>query len=303
MTYKLIPITTLLQPLYSLQPANSVYRDIKITDQQKDKIDINIIKNSDSKLSSDDIRKLRHRIDFLTDIYNIILKHLCIYKQKQNNLDLILDNIIDELNTNQMTHNYLKEFCLSNTNIHGPRNPNNDCIDPMFSKENLLIPINEILKDSFLGKVCIIKSEDNYNFNINIIGDDKFGGNFRGNFRGNIWKNVKDNNRFKLINLNKLLEENIKPIEKNTLLCIQINNKYICTEIKKNMQCNFCEKWVQDRIMFRNVINDLLYANNIDDIFNIIKLSSNLLPSVIFEQKEYHYFNTALEQFKLSKNL
>jgi hypothetical protein len=257
----------------------------------KEQIDINIIRDNDGndKLSDNDIHKLKHRLNFLRDIYNIILNQLCIHKQKPIIINDLIDDIITDLNKNQMTHNYLKEFCLSNTNIHGPRNQNNDCVDPMFSKENLLIPITEMVKDQFINKACTIKARGNYEFNFDISGGVNFG----------IDENIVATNevKYELINLNKLLNENIQSIEKNTLLCIQ--NTYIT----KKIPCNFCKNWVNDRNKFRNIINNFLYSKNIDNILDVIKSSSSLLPAVIFDQNEYHYFFTAIEQFKLSKNI
>lgn len=104
-------------------------------------VDITIEKKSSNSLLSDDnIKHLKTKLSELNQIYNIILKNLCI-KKTSSNYD-ILNNIKKELSK-------IEPLCLGSTAL-------GKC-DNMFNDDRLEKLINAMLNDRFLNKVCRYK--------------------------------------------------------------------------------------------------------------------------------------------------
>jgi hypothetical protein len=260
----------LVQPIpMFLKKSSFVKRD------SENDININIKKSPISKLTDENIKYLKDNIGRLTDIYNIILKHLCDGRNDANNI--IHGKILSDLD-----RDIENKFCIGNK-------VDSSCTNSLFNKTNLMNSIQKMKDDKFLKKACIYKTGDKYNIKI------KLGGTYDIN---------SNDDKFKLIDLNKIIYENTSTHNRNSVLCIQVNDKLKCANSEKKIQdreCKFCDIWTKERNLFRSVINDLVNANNMDNVLELIGESANLLPAVIMDQKQYHEFLSKIDEYKKAK--
>jgi hypothetical protein len=188
------------------------------------------------------------------------------------------------------------------------KNAMGQCITPMFEDAKLTSLINILDNHNFITKACLFKQSGRYKVNINFVG-------------GGDQENVEN---MELINLKDIMQENIQPPEKATILCIQANGQLKCAKLTnkksvdttktidtnktiasdkntKSRHCEFCERWTHERNMFKSVINDLLNAGNMNNTLELMSESSHLIPSAIMNQHEYHKFFSAIDKFKEAK--
>ena len=266
------------------------------------RVDVKITKNNvNPELTDGNIRVLKNKISELNAIYNIIFKHLCTTRFVKSHNYLVEA----KKEIHQKFPNLIKDYCLGDNLFGNPmKNPAGECNKPMFNDTKLSSLINSLYNDSLLKKACIYKhtvvglgfpmhafvgmpSVSNLPANVQVAGSNSF----------------SNNNQF--INLNEIISKKIES-NKPTYVCLQQQNEIICKEIKNNKNnknCDFCDKWTIERNLFRGVLRDLLSTNDPYAILELMSASTHLLPSAILDQKQYHQFNTAYDEYNKQKSI
>jgi hypothetical protein len=300
-------------------------------------IDINIMKKRiGSEILDADLPYFRTKLAMINEIYNIILKHLCLKRSDPNPAAYpLIANITAEINASAVTNRHLRELCLSDSAAVAaaraaapvappggapvaPPVPPNPRIDPvtgncrtaMFEPAKLANLVNSMDTDHFLSKACLVTFRGAHlPANVNIYGGHMTESDLDTDSDSETEYNLSAPN---LINVKNIMQDNVESPDKSAILCVHSNGQLKCSVLngKKsksgdsnstNKSCEFCERWARERAMFKSVVQDFLHTPNVGQTLELMAESTHLLPSAIMNKSQYHNFFTAIEEYKKAK--
>ena len=231
-------------------------------------------KNTNSRLTHDDISSLKQKINDLNTFFNKIFDILCDGKKNLSTKKTVGD-VVKLIMTDDI-------YNTTRTNL------TTNLFQKMFNKEQLIKIITDLVtkyntNNSFIHFVCKYNKDSKTYDDNNRQAKISVGGNPEGN---------------SYINLRDILMESTK--EETEIMCIQINDKQKCYHNKSttSSKCDFCDKWQTDRELFKQLINEMLEQKQIINIIELMKDNLHLFPAAILDQDRYHFFHTSLEEYK-----
>jgi len=259
-------------------------------------VDVNIRKKPgpNTEINDADLTYFRTKLPMINEIYNIILKHLCLKRSDPNPASYnLINNINTEINASAIAKDHNKDLCLSNStaaSASGRKDGSGNCRNYMFEPAKLTNLITSMDNNNFLSKVCLVAVKGAHlPANVNIYGGY-----------------IDPYERPNFIDVQNILEERVESPDRSAILCVNHNGNLQCSLFtnrnnSNNQTCKFCERWQIERAMFKSVIEDLLYTNNMDQSLELMAESTHLLPAAIMNRDQYNEFFNAIEEYKRSK--